>query len=140
MQFFKLFRIQKFSSMAPPHQAQGCFVKRPQKPEKVLQPVSNNPVSGSSSIVAHTKGRCFIHNSRALHYVGHREPGDKECRPIASQPSTLLSIEQLCMLLFILIHISAPTNSNFIQNSQSILVGYCMVTKCFHFLKETCLG
>jgi len=49
--------------------------------------VSKNPVSGSSSIVALTKGRCFIHNSRALYYVGHQGPGDKECGPIASQPS-----------------------------------------------------
>lgn len=71
------------------------LLNRLQKPEKVLQPVSNNPVSGSSSIVAHTKGRCFIHNSRALYYVGHQGPGDKECGPIASQPSKLLLIMQL---------------------------------------------
>lgn len=125
--------------MAPQHQAQECFVKQPQKPEKVLQPVSNNPVSGSSSIVAHTKGRCFIHNSRVLHYVGHWGTVDKECRPIASQPSKLLSIEKLWMLLFILIHISASTNSSFIQYCQIILVGYCVVTRFFNFLKETCL-
>lgn len=125
--------------MSPPLQAQDCFVKRPQKPEKVLQPVSNNPVSESSSIVAHTKGRCFIHNSRALHYVGHRGPGDKECRPIASQLPKLLSIVQLWILLFMLIHISASTNSNFIQCCQSILVGYRVATRFLHFLKKTCL-
>lgn len=125
--------------MGPPLQAQDCFVKRPQKPEKVLQPVSNNPVSGSSSIVAHTKGRCFIHNSRALHYVGHRGPGDKECRPIAYQPSKLLAIVQLWILLFMLIHNSASTNSNFIQCCQSIPVGYCVVTRFFTFSEENML-
>ncbi len=89
-----------------PLQAQDCFVERSQKPEKVLQPVSNNPVSGSSSIVAHTKERCFIHNSRALHYAGHRGPGDKECRPIASQPSKLLSIMQFGHYCLYFIHIN----------------------------------
>ncbi len=53
--------------MSPPLQAQDCFVKRPQKPEKVLQPVSNNPVSESSSIVAQTKGDVL--STIAGHYI-----------------------------------------------------------------------
>ncbi len=74
-------------------QAQDCLLNDHKSQRRFYSQCPTIQFQGRA-LLLHTQKRCFIHNSRAPHYAGHRGPGDKECRPIASQPSKLLSIMQ----------------------------------------------